>query len=334
MYIYERKAWPNFFWNEKVISESLITLRYLQGQLIGGMRTLGFDVCEAITLQNLTQEVVKSNEIEGDFLDKSLVRSSVARHLGIKNAALHPKDRSVDGVVEMVLDATQNFDKSLTKKRVLDWHTLLFPKERKSFTALRTGKWRKGPVEVISGHMGKEIIHFEGPPSDQVDGEMELFLDWINGDLETEPLVKSAIAHLWFVTIHPFEDGNGRIGRAIADLLLARSEKSSRRFYSLSAQIQIERKNYYAVLERTQKGTLDITLWIKWFLDCLESAIKQALETLKKVISKNQAWGSLKKVSLNKRQEKILDVLLGEFKGKLTSSKWAKMAKCLQIGLF
>ncbi len=330
MYIYEYENWPNFLWDQEKLSPLLIQLRHSQGRLIGGMESIGFQVQDDTVLQVLTQDVVKSSEIEGEILDQSLVRSSVARHLGMDIGALDVADRDIDGVVEMVLDATQKFDEPLTKERLLGWHASLFPSGRSGFSKIKVGMWRTGPVEVISGYMGKEKVYFEAPSADRVEKEMERFLNWINKGAALDLVLSAAIAHLWFVTIHPFEDGNGRIGRAIADLMLARSENSSRRFYSLSAQIQIERKGYYAILEKTQKGTLDITSWIDWFLNCLRGAIQQASSTFNAILHKSHFWKALAETPLNERQRKIINRLLDGFEGKLTSSKWAKMTKCSQ----
>ncbi len=330
MYIHELPAWPHFSWDSERITASLIRLRHLQGRLIGGMESIGFHIREETVLQTLTQDVVKSSEIEGEILDESLVRSSVARHLGMENAALSPIDRSVEGIVEMMLDATQKFDQPLTKERLLHWHTALFSAGRSGFTKINTGAWRTSPVQVISGLIGKEVVHFDGPSAARVDQEMHLFLHWLNQKTTLDLVLQSAIAHLWFVTIHPFDDGNGRIGRAIADLLLARSEKSPHRFYSLSAQIQAERKDYYAILEKTQKGTLDITPWIDWFFGCLERAIEKALSVLDTIKQKALFWETLAEVPINERQKKVINRLLDGFDSKLTSSKWAKIAKCSQ----
>lgn len=330
MYIHERENWPNFFWDLEAVNSLLPPLRHQQGRIIGGMESLGFPMREETVLQTLTQDVVKSSEIEGEILDKSLVRSSVARRLGMDIAAVDTADRNVDGVVEMMLDATQKFDQPLTKERLLNWHMALFPSGRSGFTKIQVGAWRKGPVQVVSGRMGREVLHFEAPPAERVNREMELFFDWINSESTLDLVLKSAIAHLWFVTIHPFDDGNGRIGRAIADLLLARSEKSSRRFYSLSAQIRKERKGYYSILEKSQKGTLDITPWLEWFFHCLERAIENALSTLQKVLQKSQFWEAIAELPLNERQRKMINRLWDGLDGKLTSSKWAKMAKCSQ----
>lgn len=317
-------------WNQQRIAELLVPVRHQQGRLTGGMESIGFHLREQTVLQTLTQDVVKSSEIEGEMLNSSQVRSSVARQLGIEQAALGTVDRNVDGVVKMILDATQNFDKPLTKERLFGWHKALFSDERSSSKKITIGAWRKGPVYVVSGQMGKEKIHFEAPPAVRVDEEMKSFLKWINEESSMDLVLKAALAHLWFVTIYPFEDGNGRIGRAIADLLLARSEKSSHRFYSLSQQIQAERKHYYAILEQTQKGTLNVTDWIEWFLGCLGRAIQEAFGILETVLNKARVWEAIADVALNERQRKMLNRLLDEFEGKLTSSKWAKIAKCSQ----
>lgn len=330
MYIYQRKNWPNFSWDREKITSRLIPLRHQQGLLIGGMKSIGFHLREETILQTITQDVVKSSEIEGEILDQTQVRSSVARRLGVDIGALNKVDRNVEGVVEMIMDAIQNYDQLLTKERLLNWHASLFPTGRSGLARIEVGTWRKGIVQVVSGPIGKEIVHFDGPPAEKVDYEMQLFLEWLNADINIDFILKAAIAHLWFVTIHPFDDGNGRIGRAIADLLLARSEKSSRRFYSLSSQIQLERKEYYSILEKTQKGELDITPWIEWFFDCLERAIKDGLSSLDIIIRKAQFWENLAEMTLNERQRKIINLLLDGFEGKLTTAKWAKIAKCSQ----
>jgi len=329
MYIYQLKDWPNFIWDADLIEKILSDLRYEQGCLIGGMESIGFQLREEAILQTLTQEVVKSSEIEGELLDQTLVRSSVARQLGMEYAAVHKIDRNIDGVVEMMLDATQHFDEPLTKKRLIQWHSSLFPMGRKSFSKVQVGQWRTGPVEVISGHRGKEKIHFEGPQADQVTREMKVFINWVNKS-KLDLVLKAAVGHLWFVTIHPFDDGNGRIARAIADMLLARSEKVSSRFYSLSAQIQAERKDYYSILEKTQKGNLDITDWLKWFLECLKRAIEHSKISLELILKKTKFWESLKDVKLNERQRKVITLLLDHFEGNLTSTKWAKINRCSQ----
>lgn len=330
MYIHERPDWPHFLWDKQVISDALIQIRHKQGLLMGRMQSIGFKIRSETFLQALTQDVVKSSEIEGEILDQSLVRSSVARHLGIEQAALNHIDRNIDGVVEMILDATQRFDKPMTEERLFQWHALLFPKGQNGSMKLRIGSWRIGPVDVVSGPLGREVVHFEAPAATRVASEMGVFLDWFNCDLSIDPVLKAALSHLWFVTIHPFEDGNGRIGRAIADLMLARSENCSQRFYSLSAQIQKDRKNYYSILEKTQKGNLEVTSWIMWFFSSLEKAIESTLSILNAILLKQQFWQTLANIPLNDRQRKIIDRLLEGFEGKLTTSKWAKMTKCSQ----
>ncbi|MCX6991380.1 MAG: Fic family protein [Chlamydiae bacterium] len=330
MYIHELEKWPTFSTEHESLADLLVQLRHKQGILTGGMQSIGFQDRNETMLQVLTQDVVKSSEIEGEILDQSLVRSSVARHIGMEIAALTHSDRNIEAVVEMVLDATQKFDQPLTKERLFAWHASLFPTGRSGFTKIRVGGWRSTHVQVISGYTGKETVHFESPPAEKVDFEMDQFLDWVNNETTIDLVLKAALAHLWFVTIHPFDDGNGRIGRAIADLILARSENSSRRFYSLSAQIQIERKGYYAILEQTQKGSLDVTPWIKWFFNCLGRAIDNALLTLDTILYKTKYWETLKEVPINERHRKIINLMLDGFEGKLTSTKWAKITKCSQ----
>lgn len=330
MHIHELKNWPHFTWDQNAIANWLIRLRHLQGHLFGGMESIGFSARDETVLQTLTQEVVKSSEIEGEILDASLVRSSVARHLGMEIGALDKVDRNIEGVVEMVLNATQKFDEPLTKQRLFAWQSSLFPTGRSGFSKIQVGAWRLGPVDVVSGSFGKETIHFEAPSSDRVNNEMDIFLQWFNKSDKMDLVLKAAVAHLWFVTIHPFDDGNGRIGRAIGDLLLTRSENSPRRFYSLSGQIQKERKSYYAILEKTQKGNLDITAWLEWFFSCLERALENAISILEKIKNKADFWKNLENISLNDRQRKIINRLLNHFEGKLTSSKWAKITDCSQ----
>lgn len=330
MYIYEIDNWPQFYWDNELISKSLLDVRYSQGRLLGGMEALGFPIQQENFLKTLTDDVVKTSEIEGEFLDDSLVRSSIARHLRIDEGDSKGIDRNVEGVVEMTLDATQNYEFPLTKERLWQWHTLLFPSESPRFTKLTVASWRKGPVQVISGFRDKEKVHFDAPPAEKVDSEMSRFLLWFNGDIALDPLIKTAIAHLWFVTIHPFDDGNGRIARAIADMQLARAEKSTKRFYSMSAQIQAERKGYYSILEQTQKSSLDITPWLQWFFSCMQHAIEHSQFTLTRILHKTQFWNFLKDVSLNPRQIKLINRLLEGFEGNLTTSKWAKIAHCSQ----
>jgi len=333
MYIHELQDWPRFTWNREKLAEPLADIRHRQGRLIGHMEALGFNLRQEAVLQTLTADVLKSSEIEGEKLDAEQVRSSIARRLGMDIGALKPADRNVEGVVEMMLDATRQYDKALTAERLFDWHASLFPTGRSGMTKIRAGAWRDdstGPMEVVSGPIGKEHVHFVAPPARRIDGEMQAFLDWFNPSADIDPVLKSGLAHLWFVTIHPFDDGNGRIARAIADMALARSEKSPQRFYSMSAQIRQERGDYYDILEQTQKGTLDITRWMEWFLGCLGRAIDGAQTTLAAVLAKARFWERIHDVPLNERQRLVLNRLFDGFEGKLTTSKYAKLAKCSQ----
>lgn len=333
MYIHELKDWPKFHWNMEKLAEPLASVRHRQGKLIGHMEALGFRVQQEAVLQTLTADVLKSSEIEGEKLDVDQVRSSIARRLGMDIGALKPADRHVEGVVEMMLDATRHYDQLLTPERLFAWHASLFPTDRSGMTKIRTGVWRDdstGPMQVISGPIGKERVHFEAPQADRLDGEVEVFLGWFEGEQKMDAVLKAGLAHLWFVTIHPFDDGNGRIARAIADIALARSENSPQRFYSMSAQIQQERNAYYDILERTQKGTMDVTPWMEWFLNCLGRAIDGAQVILGAVLRKAQFWERIKEVQLNERQRLIINRLLDGFEGKLTSSKYAVLAKCSQ----
>ena len=332
-YIHELPDWPDFSWNRDELLQTLAAVRHRQGRLIGRMESMGFSSRVETVLNTLTLDVLKSSEIEGEILDRDLVRSSIARHMGIDIGALAPADRNVDGVVEMILDATRNYDCPLTEERLFAWHALLFPVNGRRLHRIRIGAWRtdsKGPMQVISGPIGRERVHYEAPSAARIDAEMAAFLDWFNHDDCTDLVLRAGIAHLWFVTIHPFEDGNGRIARAIADMMLARSEQSPQRFYSMSAQIRQERSAYYKALEETQKGTLDISSWLEWFLECLDSAIEDAEVTLADVINKARFWGANSAVPFNDRQRLLLNKLLDGFEGKLTSSKWAKLAKCSQ----
>jgi Fic family protein len=333
-YIHELKSWPKFHWSQdKLATQQLAAVRHRQGRLIGRMESLGFGLRAEAMLQTLTEDVIKSSEIEGEKLDKEQVRSSIARRLGMDVGALTPADRNVEGVVEMMLDATQKFSAPLTAKRLFDWHASLFPTGRSGLTRIRTGAWRddkSGPMQVVSGPMGKERVHYEAPAAKRVSGEMREFLTWFNGKDSTDAVLKAGIAHLWFVTIHPFDDGNGRIARAIADMALARSENSPQRFYSMSAQIRVERKAYYDILEATQKDDLDITEWLEWFLACLGRAIDGAETTLAAVLKKARFWETHAGEPFNERQRKVLNRLLDGFEGKLTSSKWATLGKSSQ----
>ncbi len=329
-YIHEQSDWPHFKWATEAISAQLAAARHRQGRLIGRMEALGFDLQAEAVLQTLTEDVVKSSEIEGEKLDKEQVRSSIARRLGMEVGALAPVDRNVDGVVETMLDATQNYEKPLTEERLYDWHAALFPTGRSGMSRIVVGAWRNassGPMQVVSGAYGRERVHFQAPDASRLPAEMTAFLSWLEGERKLDLVLKAAVAHLWFVTIHPFEDGNGRIARAIADMVLARSEASPQRFYSMSAQIRLERKDYYATLERTQKGDLDITDWIVWFLGCFDRAFSGAEQILAAVLRKALFWREAADLPLGDRQRAMLNRLLDGFDGKLTSSKWAKLTK-------
>ena len=333
MYIHELRDWPRFDWNQDRLAEPLAAVRHRQGRLIGHMEALGFNLRQEAILQTLTADVLKSSEIEGEKLDAEQVRSSLARRLGMDIGALKPADRNVEGIVEMMLDATRHYDQPLTDERLFAWHASLFPMGRSGMTKIRAGAWRDdstGPMEVVSGPVGKERVHFQAPPAKRLDGEMQSFLDWFNANHGIDPVLEAGQAHLWFVTIHPFDDGNGRVARAIADMALARSEKSPQRFYSMSSQIRQERSAYYEILEKTQKGTLDITPWMEWFLGCLGRAIDGAQTTLGAVLAKARFWNAIAGVAINGRQRLVLNQLLGGFEGKLTTSKYARLAKCSQ----
>jgi Fic family protein len=328
-FIHQQDNWPEFSWNSNDFLNLLSEARNLQGRLIGKMETLGFNLRKEALLETLTLDVVKSSEIEGEILNPDQVRSSIARRLGMEIAGAAESDRSVEGVVEMMLDATQKCFDPLTADRLFNWHAALFPTGRSGMNKITVADWRKdttGPMQVVSGAMGKEIVHFQAPGSDVVEKEMICFIDWFNNS-EIDLVIKAAIAHLWFVTIHPFEDGNGRMTRALTDMLLARSDKSNQRFYSMSAQIRLERKQYYEILEITQKGNLDITGWIIWFLNCLIKALKSTDSVLTRVLFKAEFWQKHFDTAINDRQRKLLNKLLDGFDGKLTSSKWAKIAK-------
>jgi Fic family protein len=331
--IHARKDWPRFRWSVERLAEPLADASRRQGRLIGHMEALGFNLQQEAVLQTLTADVLKSSEIEGEKLDAKQVRSSIARRLGMDIGALKPADRNVEGVVEMMLDATRHYNRPLTEDRLFAWHASLLPTGRSGMTKIRTGAWRDdstGPMQVISGPMGKERVHFEAPVAKRLPREMKAFLGWFEGKDAIDPVLKAGLAHLWFATVHPFDDGNGRIARAIADMALARSEKSPQRFYSLSAQIRQERNADYEILEATQKGTMDVTLWMEWFLGCLSRAIDGAQVTLSAVLAKARFWDRIKDVQLNDRQRTVINRLLDGFDGKFTTSKYAKLTKCSQ----
>ena len=332
-YIHNRDNWTDFTWNDKKVLLKLSETRNLQGKLLGRMESLGFDLQNEAILNTLTLEIVKSSEIEGEILETEQVRSSIARRLGIDIAGAIESERHIDGIVEMMLDATQRYDLPLTKERLFGWHSALFPTGWSKMFKITVADWRKdnkGSMQVVSGPLGREKVHFEAPAAERIDSEMEKFLDWIETEEEVDPVLKAAISHLWFVTIHPFEDGNGRITRAITEMILARSDKSVKRFYSMSAQIRAERKQYYEVLERTQKGDSDLTEWILWFLECLQEAINSTYDVLQRVLQKAEFWKNHSSTILNERQQKMINRLLDGFTGKLTTTKWGKICKCSQ----
>jgi Fic family protein len=332
-YIHERGGWPRFKWDQQRLAQQLADVRNRQGRLTGRMEALGFKLRAEANLESLTEEVIKSSEIEGEVLDRYQVRSSIARRLGIDIGARTRADRHVEGVVEMMLDATGKYDAPLTPERLFGWHAALFPTGRSGMRKITVGAWRddeSGRMQVISGPIGHERVHYEAPKAAALSKEMTAFIDWFNNKNDIDPVLKAAVAHLWFVTIHPFDDGNGRIARAIADMALARSDKTAQRFYSMSAQIQQERNAYYGILESTQKADLDITPWLQWFLGCLDRAFEGAETILGAVLKKASFWKRHEGRWFNDRQRAMIERLLNGFEGNLTSSKWARLAKCSQ----
>ncbi|MEM8583525.1 MAG: Fic family protein [Bacteroidota bacterium] len=331
MYIHQLRDWPKFHWQNEELLHLLGEVRNLQGYLIGKMESLGLDLRDEANLETVTKEIVKTSEIEGEILEVEQVRSSLARRLGLERAGLVPSNRDVDGIVDLTLDAIQNYNLPLTAERLYGWHAAMFPTGRSGMYKILVGSWRDdstGPMQVVSGALGKERVHFQAPDAIKVDQEMEVFLIWFNTEQpDLDPVLKAGIAHLWFITIHPFEDGNGRLARAITDMLLTRADGVSQRFYSMSAQIRKERKHYYDQLERTQRSGLDITPWLIWFLKCLKNALLSSEEILKKVFIRHDFWLRYRDVQFNDRQYKMLNKLLDDFQGKLTTKKWAKMTK-------
>ena len=330
-FIHQHRGWPDFKWDLPSLSSLLAKVRNSQGRLLGRMDGLGLPLRAQATLTTLTADVTKSSAIEGEFLDQEQVRSSIARKLGMDVAGMVSSSRNIDGIVEMMLDATQHFQQPLTCERLFAWQAALFPTGRSGMTPITVGNWRtseSGPMQVVSGAIGRERVHFEAPPAERIPQEMERFLLWLEQDQGIDSVMKAGIAHFWFVTIHPFEDGNGRVGRAIADLLLARSDGMAERFYSLSSQIESERKEYYEKLEASQRGGLDITLWLGWFLECFERALMGAEGLLEQVLRKARLWQRISQGPVNDRQRVVLNRLLDGFEGKLTSSKYSKLAKC------
>jgi Fic family protein len=334
IYIYQLPHWPRFTWKHETIISLLTEIRNQQGRLLGRMEAMGFSLQAEANLQTLTLDILKSFEIEGEMLDALQVRSSIARRLGMDIAGLVPADRHVDGIVEMMLDATQHYKTDLTDDRLFGWHAALFPTGRSGMFKIKVGNWRDNPIndpmQVVSGAMGKEKVHFQAPDADRLEDEMLHFIGWFNEDKNLDPVLKAAVAHFWFITLHPFDDGNGRIARAISDMQLSRADNSSARFYSMSAQIRKERKEYYDILETTQKGTMDITLWLNWFLECLGRSFEASQETLAIVFKKAKFYERNATTQLNLRQQKIISKLLDGFDGKLNSSKWAVITKTSQ----
>lgn len=327
MYIHEQKTWPNFTWDPELITKLLGAVRHRQGKILGQMQALGFKLQEETMLKTLTMDVTKSSEIEGELLHPEQVKSSIARRLGIEIAGIIKAERNVEGIVEMMLDATQKYDLPLTADRLFDWHAALFPTGRSGMQKIKTAAWREDAMQVTSGPIGKETIHFEAPAAAKVPTEMTLLLEWIAHEENLDPVLKAALAHLWFITIHPFDDGNGRIARAITDMLLARADKTPQRFYSMSTQIQAERNQYYDILESTQKGDLDVTKWLVWFLECLMVTMDQTDQIITKTRARTHFWEKQKDTVFNGRQQKILHLLLDDFFGNLSVSKYAKITK-------
>lgn len=332
MWIHEQSDWPDFSWDAKALTSKLADIRHRQGRLLGKMEGLGFELKREASLRTLTSDVVKSSAIEGENLNPEEVRSSIARRLGIDIAGLIPASRDVEGIVEMMLDSTQKFSQPLTRERLFDWHAALFPTGRSGMQKITVADWRTietGPMQVVSGPVGKEKVHFEAPAAERLEKEMQTFLAWFDNSDDIDPVIKAGIAHLWFVTIHPFDDGNGRIARAIADMALARADGTRERFYSLSAQIETERKHYYNQLEKQQRATPDLTDWLSWFLDCLGRAVAKAETTLGNVLFKARLWDSINQRPVNERQRLIINRMLeDDFEGFMNTSKYARLAKC------
>lgn len=333
LYIHERPEWPVLRWDVGKVADRLAAVRYEQGRLLGRMQGLGFELQREAVLETLTRDVHKTSDIEGERLDLEQVRSSIGQRLGMDVGGLGGVDDKVEGVVEMMLDATGNYHLPLTRERLWGWQAALFPTGRSHLRCIIVGAWRDdraGPMQVVSGPLGRERVHFEAPSAERLDHEVGAFLEWFNSPPEIDGVFRAGLAHIWFVTIHPFDDGNGRIARAIADMALARAEAGPQRFYGMSSQIRLERSAYYEILERTQKGATDVTRWMDWFLGCLGRAIGGAESTLGGVLARARFWKTFGGIALSERQHRVLNRLLDGFEGKLTTSKWAKLAKCSQ----
>ncbi len=330
MYLHHHKDWPSFKWDNNTLLPYVSKVRNLQGRLIGKMEGIGFELRDEAVLETLTEDIVRSSEIEGELLNPAEVRSSVARRLGMEISGLPNASRDVEGVVEMMLDATQKYEDLVTKERICGWHAALFPTGRSGIHKITVGEWRNdahGPMQIVSGPMGREKVHYIAPEALRLEEEMNRFLDWFNKDKSMEPVVKSGIAHLWFVSIHPLDDGNGRIARTIADAQLARADRTNQRFYSMSSQIMKSKNEYYDVLESTQKGSMDVTQWLVWYFERLIAALEATDETLSNILAKAKFWELHKTTRFNERQVEMINKLQGDFVGKLSSSKWAKMTK-------
>lgn len=334
-YIHQLPDWPRFRWDHAKLMPLLATARHQQGMLLGAMKTLGFSFSARANLENLAAEVVKSSAIEGTIFDPDAVRSSIARKLGMPCEKDMPTSRAVEGAVDVLLDATRNFEVPLTAERLLSWQAALFPTGRSGLQKILVGAWRTpemDPMRVISGpisreHIRRKQIHFEAPPAERLSHEVAEFLRWFEATDEIDLVVRAGIAHFWFVTIHPFEDGNGRVSRAIADLALARAEGSALRFYSMSTQIEQEKRDYYDALEKAQKGSLDITGWLEWFLGCFERAVASALREVERVLRKSARWEKIsQRVEPNERQRKVLNALLDAGEEEFSTSRYAKIA--------
>lgn len=332
IYIWQYPAWPNFTWNDSELIILLSEVRNLEGKIHGMMSSLGFDIQSSTSLNIMTEDVLRSSEIEGVILNSDKVRSSIARHLGIETVGLPYPDHYTEGVVQVMMDAVRNNDQPLTHERLFNWHAAIFPTGRSGIYPIQVGAYRTGdePMQIVSGAMGKEKVHYEAPPSEAVPRMMDEFLDWFNKETDIDPVLKAAVAHLWFVAIHPFDDGNGRLTRTLTDMLLARADGFPLRFYSMSAEILREKKSYYEILEKTTTGSTDITLWLNWFLQIMKSAICRSEATVKRVMQKTSFWQRHREISLNERQVKMVNLLWDGFEGKLTTSKWAKITKASQ----
>lgn len=333
MYIYEYPNWANFRWNDAKLATLLAQVSFCEGVILGKMQELGFNFKQEAILNNLTEEIIKSNEIEGEILNTEQVRSSIARRLNIHNDNPVQSNHYINGVVDMMIDATHNYDKELTLERIFGWHAALFPTGYSGLYKIKVACLRDdkdGPMQVTSNKGNREIIYYQAPDANKLPEYIKDFLNWLNSENDINPLIKAAISHLWFITLHPFEDGNGRIARAITDMMLAKAENTSYRFYSMSAQIQKEKNDYYKILEHTQKGDSDITDWIEWFLKCLLSSIKSSEKLIADILNKAKLWQKFNQCNLDEKQRKIINMLLDGFEGHLTSSKWAKICKCSQ----